>query len=401
MYLEPPGIRRVIIEPDVAPSNTYTTVDYLLCIPNANHPISQVYFRSTTPAVTDHPNVPWTDLSVHPSLGVVNGLTGGAFEAHGWEVVGGRTRPWVTESVVVNVRTISGGEFMPRRVWALVAGRTRYMGQTDAVGQGQYTVRPLVGQTFQLVADEALMSPRLRRGLDVQSGAFYLPPALSGYVYVADANGVVPDLAGIVWGSDPVSVGGVTFTPEPLYAPVLSGGLCSAWGGTVQTVTLDSSGGGGGPVIEGDPAYLDGVVEEVHPLLGIVRPLANSEVAVFERRGGQFVSMGGAFSNSVGEFRVEADVYGGGDVFAFSADFPGVIWAPGIPLNLGDRLRPTVNNGYVYEIVVAGVSGATEPDWWADQGDGTEGNIGTARATARPYYQPVGHGPLKMTLVTP
>lgn len=134
-------------------------------------------------------------------------------------------------------------------------------------------------------------------------------------------------------------------------------------------------------------------------MLGTLRSLVGAEVFVFERRGSDFVAQGSAYSNEIGEFLVNTDVYGGGDVFAFAADFPGVIWQAGIALNIGARVRPTVNNGYVYEIITAGNSGATEPMWWADEGDGTEGSIGGATAKARPYYQPVGHGPLKMTFV--
>lgn len=157
--------------------------------------------------------------------------------------------------------------------------------------------------------------------------------------------------------------------------------------------------GGGATVLEGDPAYLDGVVEEIHPIEGTVRPLANAEVNVFEWRGDSYVAMGRALSGVQGEFRVDTQFYGGGDVFSFASDFPGVTWRSNLVLGVGDRVRPSVNNGYVYEVVGSGNTGATEPTWWADSGDGTEGAIGTATAKARPYYQPVGHGPLKMTLV--
>ncbi|BCY01595.1 hypothetical protein PszF2a_13840 [Stutzerimonas stutzeri] len=149
----------------------------------------------------------------------------------------------------------------------------------------------------------------------------------------------------------------------------------------------------------GDPAYLDGVVEEIHPMTGARQALANCEVVAFERRGSAYVAMGNTFSDGVGGFRLETNIYGGGDVFAFAADFPGVIFQPGVQLNVGDRIRPALANGYVYEIVQPGSAGASEPVWWPDQGGGTEGAIGTARARARPYYQPVGHGPLKMTLI--
>lgn len=195
---------------------------------------------------------------------------------------------------------------------------------------------------------------------------------------------------------------GVTYTPSAVYPEMASSRTSLQTGGAQQLFTFDTAslgGGGGGPVIEGDPAYLDGVVEEIHPLLGTVRALVNAEVSVFEKRDTGYVVMGSAYSNAVGEFRVNTEVYGGGDVFAFAADFPGVAWQAGLELSTGTRVRPTVNNGYVYEVITPGNSGATEPTWWADAGDGTEGAIGGATAKARPYYQPVGHGPLKMTFI--
>lgn len=164
-------------------------------------------------------------------------------------------------------------------------------------------------------------------------------------------------------------------------------------------VELDTVGGGGGPVIDGDPAYLAGVVEEIHPLTGGRQAVANCEVVAFERRGSGYAAMGSTYSDGAGGFRLETEIYGGGDVFAFAADFPGVIFQPGVQLNVGDRIRPALANGYVYEIVQPGTAGGSEPVWWPDQGDGTENDIGTARARARPYFQPVGHGPLKMTLI--
>lgn len=179
----------------------------------------------------------------------------------------------------------------------------------------------------------------------------------------------------------------------------MSGRRSLARNGPAQIIILDNSAGGGGPVIEGDPAYLDGVVEEIHPMTGARQALSNCEVVAFERRGSDYVAMGSTYSDGIGGFRLETEVYGGGDVFAFAADFPGVIFQPGVALNAGDRIRPALANGYVYEIVQPGTAGAAEPVWWPDQGGGTEGNIGTAVAKARPYYQPVGHGPLKMTLI--
>ncbi|TRO38554.1 hypothetical protein EQ832_11905 [Pseudomonas sp. ALS1131] len=301
----------------------------------------------------------------------------------------------------MTLQTIADGSAASRRLWIENERHVRFIGETDVEGLAQLNVRIRRRSSFSLMASEDYGVSELWDDLAIVAAGWYLPPASNGYIYQAGSAGRITSLVGVVFDDQPVTIDGILFTPRAAYLPVMSARRSVQRNGSSQTVVLDNSGGGGGPVIEGDPAFLDGVVEEVHPTLGTVRPLANADVAVFERRGDQYVVMGRAFSNSVGEFRVETEVYGGGDVFAFAADFPGVIWSPGTALNLGDRLRPTTNNGYVYEIVEAGVSGAIEPEWWADQGDGTEAYVGTARARARPYYQPVGHGPLKMTLVDP
>lgn len=335
------------------------------------------------------------------TLEALDGLTGRAFSDAGWWQSGADIIPFQSEQVGLTLQTIAAGASVSRKVWIENERQVRLIGETDAEGLAQLNVRIRRRSSFTLLASEDYGVSELWGDLAIVAAGWYLPPADNGFVYQAGSAGRITSLAGVVFDDQSVTIDGIVFTPRAAYRAVMSARRSVHRNGSSQTVILDNSSGGGGPVIDGDPAYLDGVVEEVHPALGTVRPLANSEVSVFERRGDAYVAMGRALSNAVGEFRVETQVYGGGDVFAFSTDFPGVVWSPGAALNLGNRLRPTTNNGYVYEIVEAGVSGAIEPAWWADQGDGTEGYIGTARAKARPYYQPVGHGPLQMTLVDP
>ena len=334
------------------------------------------------------------------TVAYLDALTDNAFSDNGWWQGGVDLTPLQTEQVALTLQTIAAGAGVSRRLWLENELYTRYIGDTDVAGVGQYNVRIRKWSCFTVYASEDFGADELRADKAIVAGAWYLPPADNGYVYQAGTAGRVTTVAGVVFNDQPVTISGIVFTPRPVYKAVLSERASVLRDGAAQTIVLDNS-GGGGPVIEGDPAYLDGLVEQVHPMLGTVQALANSEVFAFERRGAEFVAMGSAFSNSQGEFRVETDIYGGGDVFAFAADFPGVTWQAGMALSLGDKVRPTQNNGYVYEIITAGVAGASEPAWWADQGDGTEGYIGSARAKAKPYYQPVGHGPLKMTLVTP
>lgn len=340
-----------------------------------------------------------TKLSAVPTLALLDGMTAAEFSDSGWYQNNVLPMPWQTEPVALLVSTLANGAGTSRMLWLETTGFVRYLGETDAGGTAQLTVRvPRYGGFAVLGSEDFRLGPLHESGI-VTGGAWYLPPSGDAFVYQASISGRVIGLDSVVFADQPVTVNGITFTPRARYPSVLSSRRSLSRDGFSQTVLLDNSGGGGGPVIEGDPAYLDGVVEEIHPMTGARQALANCEVVAFEKRGSAYVAMGNAFSDGVGGFRLETDVYGGGDVFAFAADFPGVIFQAGAPLNVGDRIRPALANGYVYEIVQPGVGGATEPVWWPDQGDGTEGDIGTARARARPYYQPVGHGPLKMTLI--
>lgn len=327
-------------------------------------------------------------------------LDGTAYEDAGWDNAGDFFLPGQADPLNLIVTTVLAGAGASRPVYASVDDGLKYLGDTNAEGHGEFLFRLKRRAALSVVAGEDSAAAGLRSNMWVDSGKFYLPPAPANRVVRAGASGAIGSISGADFSDGPVTISGITFTPVPINVAVMSPRLLPSRDGFTLTVELSDAGGGGGPIIEGDPAYLDGVVEEIHPALGTVRPLANSEVAVIERRGDQYVAMGRALTNLLGEFRVNTEVYGGGDVFAFAVDFPGLTWQPGIELGIGARVRPTVNNGYVYEVISGGVSGPFEPTWWADAGDGTEGFIGTARAKARPYYQPQAHGPLKMTLIT-
>lgn len=349
----------------------------------------------------------YTARSTRPTVPVLDSLTSGRFTAAGWfdDASLPAPRPFFADVINLVVNTIVAGEPKARSLFYEAGGQFYSLGQSSSAGLLELTLRVRRWLTFRVVATESYALDRLQSGNYVTSGAYYLPPVDNGWKYQASASGQMINLQSVTFGSSPVTVNGVTLTPYPVYTEMASPRTSLQTGGPQQIFTLDTAslgGGGGGPVLEGDPALLDGVVEEIHPLLGTVRPLANAEVVVVELREDQsYAPLGRTLSNQQGEFRVETEVYGGGDVFAFAVDFPGFVWQAGAELGLGARVRPVVNNGYVYEVITAGVAGASEPNWWADQGDGTEGYIGTARAKARPYYQPQAHGPLKMTLVTP
>lgn len=348
----------------------------------------------------------WYDkVSSIPTIAQLDAFTDNHdFTMAGWFFSsGGYPRPHFADVLALSVSSLVDGVAKKRALYWESQGAFNYLGETGEDGTLELNLRVQRWTTLRLVATETYALTQLQEGGYVSAGVSYLPPFSStGYKYVAGSAGQMIGLASASFGGSPVTVNGVTLTPVQVYLEAYGDHTSLLSGGSQQIITLDtvsSGGGGGGPVIEGDPAYLDGVVEEIHPMLGTVRALANAEVLVFEKRVAGYVSMGSALSNAVGEFRVNTEVYGGGDIFAFAADFPGFVWQPGIELAVGSKIRPTANNGYVYEVITPGNSGATEPQWWADAGDGTEGTIGGATAKARPYYQPVGHGPLKMTLV--
>ena len=352
---------------------------------------------------------PWFTRTTSPALSALDAATGGEFTAAGWfdDTTLGPVpiaRSFFADVINFVVSTLVDGEPTSRQLMYEHDGQAYNLGVSDAGGILDVTLRLRRFLTLRVVATEDYALERMQNGNYIRAGQYLLPPADNGRKYQASSAGQLTNLQSVTFGASPVVVNGITLTPAPVYQEMASPRTTLQTGGPQQFITLDTAdmgGGGGGPVLDGDPAYLDGVVEEIHPTLGTVRPLANAEVVVVEMRStGTYAAMGRALTNLLGEFRVNTEVYGGGDVFAFAVDFQGLTWQPGIELGIGARVRPTADNGYVYEVVSGGVSGTFEPTWWADAGDGTEGFIGTARAKARPYYQPQAHGPLKMTLIT-
>lgn len=104
----------------------------------------------------------------------------------------------------------------------------------------------------------------------------------------------------------------------------------------------------------------------------------------------------------VGEGESETDgtfdlTYTGWDgaVIVVALDYYGVAFSAVTPLNVGNVVHPTIANGYVYVVTDAGTTGASEPAW------STSGSVvsGSVTFAPRPYYRPVGSGPLKGELV--
>jgi len=89
----------------------------------------------------------------------------------------------------------------------------------------------------------------------------------------------------------------------------------------------------------------------------------------------------------------------GGDVYAMAVDDYGVQFVADLAVQIGQRIRPTQYAGWVYEITEAGQLPAVEPVWWAAQGENPSQPLGTARAVARRYFQPIAHGPVPVEVI--
>lgn len=79
------------------------------------------------------------------------------------------------------------------------------------------------------------------------------------------------------------------------------------------------------------------------------------------------------------------------DVIIIALDDFGVKFSSELSMVVGQRVRPAVNNGFVYECIAAGQLPASEPTWWTD---GTVKMIGTVRLQSKAYYQPQAHAPI-------
>ncbi|MEM1113282.1 MAG: LamG-like jellyroll fold domain-containing protein [Pseudomonadota bacterium] len=116
---------------------------------------------------------------------------------------------------------------------------------------------------------------------------------------------------------------------------------------------------------------------------------------IFERR-----VVGSSVSSEDGSYELRMDGFEGAAIVV-AVDNYGEAWLPNRSLAVGDLIRPTKGNetGYVYRVTLAGVSDATEPTWWINNGGATSGNIGTAVAEAVESWAPIAHAPLTPTRV--
>ena len=84
-----------------------------------------------------------------------------------------------------------------------------------------------------------------------------------------------------------------------------------------------------------------------------------------------------------------------GQILITAIDDYGVPWAANEARGVGERVRPSVPNGYVYQVSSEGVLGAAEPDW--PEGDGEIVTSGSVVLVAKPFYRPKTAGPIVIT----
>lgn len=89
----------------------------------------------------------------------------------------------------------------------------------------------------------------------------------------------------------------------------------------------------------------------------------------------------------------------GGEVYAMAIDDYGTVFQSDLSVAVGSTIRPSQYSGWLYRITEPGTLPAAEPQWWAAEGDNAARLLGTARAIAVRYYQPLAHGPVPVEVL--
>lgn len=141
----------------------------------------------------------------------------------------------------------------------------------------------------------------------------------------------------------------------------------------------------------GDPAQVEARVR-------VERLPLSREVVMLERPADGEWRLAGYGPTPGGSGEIDLRVVGG-DVYAVAVDDYGVRFVADLAVQVGQRIRPTQYSGWVYEITQAGQLPSAEPEWWAAVGENPSRPLGTARAVARRYFQPIAHGPVPVEVI--
>lgn len=154
------------------------------------------------------------------------------------------------------------------------------------------------------------------------------------------------------------------------------------------TLSVDLNDGAGGGV--------PGVPASVSARVKLNGTFAEREVVAVERQTDGVWRVAG--SQRVADGVIDLQVTGG-DVYAMGADDFGSQFEPLLEVVVAQRVRPSLYAGWLYQITEPGTLPATEPQWWAAEGDNAPRLLGTARAIAVRYYQPLAHGPVPVEII--
>jgi hypothetical protein len=105
--------------------------------------------------------------------------------------------------------------------------------------------------------------------------------------------------------------------------------------------------------------------------------------------------VGSTISDEFGAYEINTGTFIE-EVIILALENYGQVWQPNRALEVGDRIRPTQpnQNGYVYEVTLAGSSGTEEPTWIVPTESVNTQTIGACTALALPLYWSVAHAPV-------
>ncbi|MEM5620485.1 hypothetical protein AAHB60_31795 [Pseudomonas aeruginosa] len=116
---------------------------------------------------------------------------------------------------------------------------------------------------------------------------------------------------------------------------------------------------------------------------------ASRWVVVIERKlDGEWRVAGVGQTAESGRAEIPLEVTAGGTTYAMGLDDWGAVFEPRLAVSLGQRVRPTIFSGWLYEVTEAGVLPAAEPGWWPIEGDNPSRQVGTARLQATQLLPP-------------
>ncbi len=163
--------------------------------------------------------------------------------------------------------------------------------------------------------------------------------------------------------------------------PLYQGAVMAIQAAGTYTINIWTGSGGAG----GDPASVDGFVR----VEGVP---ASREVVALERTAEGEWRVAGFSRLESGAGEIPLKLFGD-RVYSMAVDDFGIEFLPGLPVSVGQRIRPTSFRGWLYQITEAGQLPATEPEWWSMEGENPSRPLGTARAVAVRYFRPLALGP--------